>query len=239
MYKETHSRSIIKTISWRALATITTMVLVYVFIGDLSIAVSVGAIEVILKMLIYFFHERLWDKIKFGRKEIQPMVIWLTGLSRSGKSIVGEHLTVMLRNKGYKVEHLDGHTIRELIPDTGFSRKEVNAHIKRVGYLGKKLEEQGVIVVATFLSPFAESREFVRNLVDNFYEVHISTPVEICARRDDKGIYQKAMDGEINDFPGINVKYEVPPNPKLSINTEEVAYTDAAQLIYKDIKKYL
>ena len=78
MFKETKSRSIIKTISWRVLATLTTIVLVYIFIGDTTIALSVGGIEVILKMLIYFFHERAWDKIKFGRKEVKPAVIWFT-----------------------------------------------------------------------------------------------------------------------------------------------------------------
>ncbi len=239
MYRETNSRSIIKTISWRVLATLTTMVLVYIFIGDLTIAVSVGGIEVVLKMLIYYFHERFWDKIKFGRREIKPMVIWLTGLSRSGKSSIGENLAEILKSKGIKVEHLDGHTIRELVPGTGFSRKEVNDHIKRVGYLGKKLEEQGVVVIATFLSPYSESRDFVSSLVDNYYEVHISTPVDVCAKRDDSGTFQKAMNGEIQNFPGVNVEYEIPKDPKLSIDTSKIAYTDAAEMIYKEIKKYL
>ena len=190
MYKETNTRSLAKTISWRILATLTTITLVYIFIGDATIAFSVGGIEVILKMLIYFLHERGWDKIKFGRKEIKPMVVWITGLTRSGKSEIGRILAEMLKDKGHKVEHLDGHTIREVISGTGYSRKEVNDHIKRVGYLAKKLEEQGVIVVASFLSPFRESREFVSELVDNYNEVYISTPMEVCASRDNKGIYK-------------------------------------------------
>jgi adenylylsulfate kinase len=105
MYKETNTRSIVKTISWRILATITTVSLVYIFIGDVSVALSVGGIEVFLKMFIYFLHERGWDKIKFGRKEIKPIVVWITGLSRSGKSEIGKNLTNLLKEKGHKVEH--------------------------------------------------------------------------------------------------------------------------------------
>jgi len=239
MYKETNTRSIVKTISWRILATITTMSLVYIFIGDMTIAISVGGIEVFLKMFIYFVHERAWDKIKFGRKEIKPVVIWITGLSRSGKSEIGKNLTNLLKEKGHKVEHLDGHTIREVIPGTGHSRHEVNEHIKRVGYLSKKLEEQGVIVVATFLSPYKESRDYVSNLVDNYKEIYISTPMEVCAARDDNGIFERAKKGEIKDFPGVDVEYELSEKPMLTIDTTTTSTENAAKLIFNEIKKYL
>ncbi|MDA3862225.1 MAG: adenylyl-sulfate kinase [Melioribacteraceae bacterium] len=239
MYRETNLRSIVKTISWRVLATATTIALVYVFIGDVSVALSVGGIEVFLKMLIYFLHERGWDKIKFGRKEIKPIVIWITGLSRSGKSEIGKSLTKLLKEKGHKAEHLDGHIIREVIPGTGHSRLEVNEHIKRVGYLAKKLEEQGVIVVASFLSPYKESREFVSHLVENYKEVYISTPMEVCAARDDKGIYKKALNGEIKDFPGVTVEYEVIENPMLEIDTSNISTNEAAEMILNKIKKDL
>jgi len=177
MYKESNTRSIVKTISWRIIATITTMSLVYIFIGDLTVAVSVGGIEVFLKMFIYFLHERGWDKIKFGKKEIKPAVIWITGLAKSGKKYVAKELVDLLKEKGFKVEYIDGHSIREIMSETGYSREEVNLHIKRVGYLAKKLEEQGVFVVTSFLSPFRESREFVKNLCNNFHEIHIDTPL--------------------------------------------------------------
>lgn len=218
MYKESHSRSIIKTISWRILATLTTMALVYIFIGDLTIALSVGGIEIVLKMLVYFIHERVWDKIKFGKKEVEPAVIWLTGLVRSGKSEIAKAVVDKLRKKGYKAEHLDGHTIRHLFPETGYTKHEVNEHIKRVGYLAKKLEEQGVFVVASFVSPYKESREFVKNLCNNYIEVHVSTPIEVCMKRDTSGIYDKAKNGEIKNFPGIDIKYELPENRSVEID---------------------
>jgi len=239
MYKESKSRSVVKSISWRILATLTTITLVYIFIGDFTIAISVGGIEVFLKMVVYFLHERAWDKIKFGRHEIQPFVVWLTGLARSGKSAIGTELSEALRGKGLKVEHLDGHSVRNLFPQTGFTRNEVNRHIKRVGYLASKLENQGVFVVASFLSPYKESRKFVQDNCKNFIEVHISTPADVCEANDNKGIYKKAKNGEIINFPGINIEYEKPENPDLEIDTTNISNKDAATKIFNHLKKYL
>ncbi len=235
MYKETHLRSIIKTISWRALATLTTMSLVYIFIGDMTIALSVGGIEVVLKMLVYFVHERAWDKIKFGRKEYKPAVIWITGLVRSGKAEIASALVKDLEEKGMKVEFLNGHNIRNLFPETGFSREEVNEHVKRVGYLASRLEKRGIFVVASFVSPYAESREFVRNICDNFVEIHVSTPLEICEQNDDSGIYKKAREGKIKHLAGVDVEYEIPENPLVRIDTSKQTYKDIAPQLMKTL----
>jgi len=237
MYKETKARSIVKTISWRILATLTTIVLVYIFIGDVSIALSVGAIEVFLKMLVYFLHERAWDKIMFGKKEIKPAVIWLTGLAKSGKKYIAKELVELLKEKGFKVEYIDGHSIRELMPETGHSKEEVNLHIKRVGYLAKKLEEQGVFVVASFLSPFRESREFVRSLCHNFYEVHVDTPLGECIKRDDTGIYKKAKSGEIKNLPGFDIEYEEPLNGAMKFDITKLEPKAVAKQIYDEVSK--
>ena len=239
MFKESKLRSIIKSLSWRLLATLTTILIVYIFVGDTKIALTIGGIEVFLKMLVYFIHERLWEKIRFGRREIKPLVIWITGLSRSGKSGIGRLLTEKLRRQGYKTEHLDGHSIRDLFPETGFSRKDVNRHIKRVGFLARKLEEQGVVVVATFLSPYEESREFVREITNHYFEVYISTPATVCAARDQKGIYARAVAGELENFPGVNSEYEVPKQPDLVIDTSETGQDEAASIIFSRIKKRL
>ncbi len=239
MYKETKTRSIVKTISWRILATLTTITLVYIFIGDVSVAVSVGAIEVFLKMLVYFLHERAWDKIKFGRKEIKPAVIWLTGLAKSGKKEIAKEVVQLLRDKGFKVEYIDGHSIRELFPEIGYSKEQVNLHIKRVGLLAKKLEEHGVFVVASFLSPYKESRQFVRNLCDNFFEIYVSTPLEICINRDDTGIYNLAKEGKITNLPGVDVKYEIPENADLIIDISKTNAKEASKIVYNKISKYI
>ena len=235
MYKESHLRSILKTISWRFWATLTTVSLVLVFVGRLDLALKVGGFEVVLKLLIYFLHERAWDKIKFGKKEIKPTVIWLTGLARSGKSAIANSLVEKLKEKGFRADHLDGHTIRHLFPETGYTKSEVNEHIKRVGYLASKLEEQGIFVVASFLSPYKESREFVKSICKNYMEVYVSTPLEVCEERDTTGIFKKARNGEVQNFPGINAPYEIPANGVLNVDTSNVSVEEAADNIFDNI----
>ena len=144
-----------------------------------------------------------------------------------------------MRQNGYKSEHLDGHSIRDLFPETGYSRTEVNRHIKKVGYLARKLEEQGVVVVATFLSPYRESREFVQEMVENYFEVYISTPAAVCAARDKKGVYKKAEAGLIENFPGVNVEYEAPVNPEMIVDTSIINQNEAAERIFSVLKKRL
>ena len=176
MFIEQKRRSIIKTISWRFWATTTTIALVFLFVGEVKIAFSIGVIEVVLKMVLYFLHERFWNRIKFGKKEAKPAVFWFTGLSGAGKSTLSENFYTILKEKGLKVEHLDGDSIRDIFPKTGFSKEERNRHIRRVGVLASKLEKNGVIVIASFISPYQETRDFVRNLCTNFVEIHVSTP---------------------------------------------------------------
>ncbi|MDZ7767108.1 MAG: adenylyl-sulfate kinase [Melioribacteraceae bacterium] len=160
--------------------------------GDESVALSVGGIEVFLKMLVYFFHERAWDRIKFGKKQITPAVIWLTGLAKSGKKEIAFELEKLLKNRGFKTEFIDGHSVRGLIHDYGFEKHEVNSHVERVGVFAKRMEDQGIFVIASFLSPYQESRKTVREICNNFHEVFVNTPVDVCEKRDDTGVYAKA-----------------------------------------------
>ena len=237
MFQESKIRSIVKTISWRFWATLTTVVLVLIFVGKPTIALTIGGLEVVIKMIIYFVHERTWNAIKFGKHEIKPSVIWITGLARSGKSEIASKLTEKLKKKGLKAEHLDGHSIRHLFPEIGFNREAVNEHIKRVGYLASKLEEQGVFVVASFLSPYSESREFVKSICKNYSEIYISTPLEECEKKDTTGIYAKAKNGELQNFPGVSAPYEAPSNGVLSIDTSEVSIEDSVEKIFNYVKR--
>jgi len=231
MFRESNGRSIVKTISWRLLATLTTAAIVYAFTGKLNIALAVGGIEVLLKLVLYYFHERTWNKISYGKKEIIPKVIWLTGLSGSGKSTIAEGLYKKIQSRGLKVEYLDGDRVRNIFPKTGFSKEERDRHVKRIGFLASMLEKNGVIVVAAFISPYEESRKFVRDLCNNFIEVHVSTPLEECKRRDIKGLYAKAEKGEIKNFTGIDDPYEVPLQPELSFDTTNITVDEAVNRI--------
>lgn len=160
-----------------------------------------------------------------------PCVIWITGLPAAGKTTIGSSLAQVLKEKGLRVEHLDGDRIRKLIPGTGFSKEERNSHIRRVGYLAALLEKNGVTVVASFISPYRQAREFVRNQCSQFIEVYLSTPLEECERRDPKGLYQKARLGEIKQFTGIDDPYEVPENPEIEINTSNKTPEETVRLL--------
>ena len=160
-----------------------------------------------------------------------PAVVWFTGLSGSGKSSIAEWVAGELRGLGLPVESLDGDVMRRVFPDTGFSRAERDAHVKRVGYLASRLEFHGVTVIAAFVSPDRDSRDFVRHLCRNFVEVHVATPLDECERRDVKGLYAKARRGDIQEFAGINGLYEPPISPELIVDTSTVSIEDAGRRV--------
>ena len=237
MQYETKKRSILKAISWRTWATITTAVLVFVFTGKFALAITIGLLEVFAKMGLYFFHERLWQKIGYGKKEIPSFVLWFTGLPASGKKELADRIYQQLRTDKLKVERLDSHDVRPLFPETGFSPEEVNRHVKRAGHLCGMLEKNGVIVVASFVSPYAKSRRFARSVATNFVEVYMRSTVEACEQRDDKGHYAKARAGEYQNFPGVDVDYDVPETPEITIDVDGISKDDAVSQVVGYLRK--
>ena len=165
------------------------------------------------------------------------MVLWLTGLSGAGKSTISAHVSGELRRRGLPVEQLDGDSIRHIFPNTGFSKPERDAHIRRVGYLASKLEQHGVYVVVSLVSPYRESRDFVRGICRMFVEVHLATPLAECERRDVKGLYAKARRGEIRNFTGIDDPYEPPLSPELVMDTSGLSVEDAGRRIFETLRK--
>lgn len=166
-------------------------------------------------------------------KKWKPTVLWFTGLSGSGKSTISERLFEVIKERGYEVEHLDGDVIRDIFPKTGFSEAERNAHIKRVGFLASRLQAHKVFVIASFVSPYKEARDFVRDLCEDFTEIYISTPFEECERRDVKGLYEQARKGEIKNFTGLDDPYEAPENPELEIDTTDISLDEAVNQVIK------
>jgi adenylylsulfate kinase len=237
MFKESGLRSATKALSWRFWATVTTMVLVYVFTGTLKVALAIGGLEVILKMIIYFFHERVWDRIRWGKKEVTPFVLWITGLPGSGKTSLANRVSERLSKNGYRIERLDGDTVRRIFPATGFSKDDRNVHIQRVGHLASMLEKNGIIVIASFISPYQATRGFVRGLCRNFVEIHMSTPLEVCEQRDQKGIYEKARRGEIKKFTGIDDPYEPPSAADLTVNAARESVDVSAKKVLQFLQK--
>lgn len=239
MYSEKKRRSLIKAISWRVLATLTTILIVFILTKEIVLAAAIGGIEVVAKMVLYFFHERVWNRVGFGRKEIKPFVLWFTGLSGAGKSTLADKVYEDLKRRGCRVERLDGDVVRTMFPNTGFSKEERDKHIRRVGLLAQTLERNGVIVIASFISPYQETRDFVRGLCHNFVEVYVKASLETCEKRDVKGLYKKARAGEITQFTGIDDPYEVPQNPEIVIDTNKETLQQSTQNLLNKMKKLL
>ena len=125
--------------------------------------------------------------------------------------------------RGVEVEYIDGDALREVFPNTGFTRAEREEHLRRTGYMASRLAEHGVTVVASFVSPYRESRDFVRKLCREFVEIYVATPLDECERRDVKGLYARARRGEIKNFTGIDDPYEPPENPELTLDTRALS----------------
>ena len=129
--------------------------------------------------------------------------------------------------KKEKVEWLDGDQVREVFPQTGFSKSARNDHLKRIGFLASRLQAHGVSVICSFVSPYQESRDFARKLSQKFIEVYVSTPLEICEKRDVKGHYAKARSGKIQNFTGVSGEFEVPKNTELVIDASKMTVEQA------------
>ncbi|MFW5451900.1 MAG: adenylyl-sulfate kinase [Methylophagaceae bacterium] len=237
MFIETKKRSLIKGISWRFLATTTTIIIVYVFFGRLDLAIAAGILESVAKIFLYFFHERIWQKIKFGKQRIEPFNLWFTGLPSSGKSTLADAVFAELNKNDIPLERIDSKDIRDVIPDVGFERDDRHRHLTRVGHLIKTLQNNSVSSIASFVSPYNESRQVIKEMTNNYVEVYVKASLDTCKKRDIKGVYKKAESGELKNFTGISDVYEEPESPHIVIDSELESIDDAASRIVQFIKK--
>jgi adenylylsulfate kinase len=156
-------------------------------------------------------------------------VLWFTGLSGSGKTTVADLVEAALRERGAAIERLDGDEVREhLSKGLGFSKADRDTNILRIGYVAGLLSKHGVGVITSAISPYAATREQVRAMTTNFTEIFVDAPLEECIRRDEKGLYAKAIAGEIDAFTGISDPYEAPQRPELHLRTDREAPGDSA-----------
>ena len=156
-------------------------------------------------------------------KPDETAVLWFTGLSGSGKTTIATQVHQELVRRGVEVEYLDGDALRSVFPNTGYTRAEREEHLRRTGYMASRLAAHGVTVVASFVSPYRESRDFIRALCHRFVEIYVATPLAECERRDPKGLYARARRGEIVNFTGIDDPYEAPENPELTLDTRTLS----------------
>lgn len=237
MFKETLTRSVVKASSYRILGTLQTVVIVYFISSDFKLSIMAGSADLFGKILLYALHERIWNKISFGKRRIIPRVIWLFGLSGAGKTTIAEKVVQKLRAKNLAVEYLDGDTIRALFPTTGFERQERIDHIKRVGLLASSLEKNNVFVVVALITPFEEARDFVRKLCKNFILTYVKAPLAICEKRDVKGLYKKARAGEIKNFTGIDSPFDEPSTADLVLDTTQLDLDSCIKSVMQKIGK--
>jgi adenylylsulfate kinase len=159
-------------------------------------------------------------------------VLWLTGLSGAGKSTIAAKLGPALAERGHRVELLDGDEVRtNLCQGLGFSREDRDTNIARIGYVAGKLAKHGVAVLVAAISPYRQARDRVRAEVENFVEIHVAAPVSTCAERDVKGLYAKALSGEIKQFTGISDPYEPPLAPEIVLHTEAETVDESVEQV--------
>ena len=167
--------------------------------------------------------------------------LWFTGLSGSGKTTIAHLVGPELDRRGLVVEYLDGDTVRtHLSKELGFSKEDRDTHIERVGWVASRLTRQGGAVIAAAISPYELTRRKARELVEEFgtfVEVYVRASVDECARRDVKGLYEKAFKGEIKEFTGVNDPYEEPTAPELVIDTESVGAEEGAALVVAKLEE--
>jgi adenylyl-sulfate kinase len=167
--------------------------------------------------------------------------LWFTGLSGSGKTTIAHIVGPELERRGHIVEYLDGDTVRmHLSKGLGFSKEDRDTNIERIGWVASRLTRHGAAVIASAISPYAETRGTARSLVEEwgtFVEVHVKASVDECARRDVKGLYAKAFAGEIKGFTGVDDPYEAPFAPELVIDTEQHAPDKSARLIVAKLEE--
>jgi adenylylsulfate kinase len=163
--------------------------------------------------------------------------LWFTGLSGAGKTTIAEIVEHELRERGRRVEVLDGDIVRtNLSKGLGFGRDDRNINVLRIGFVANLLTRNGVAVIVSAISPYKEARDQVRRRIVDFVEVFVDAPLEVCAERDVKGLYQKAFAGEIPQFTGVSDPYEPPAAPDLVLKTAEEKPQESAHKVVEKLE---
>lgn len=165
-------------------------------------------------------------------------VIWLTGLSGAGKTTIAHALSERLQVEGYKVEILDGDVVRQhFSKGLGFSKEDRIENIRRVAYVAHLLARNGIVVIVALISPYREGRDYARHLIGKFVEVYVKCPLDVLIERDVKGLYARALRGEIPNFTGISDPYEPPSNPEVIVETDKETVQESVDKIWRTLEE--
>jgi adenylyl-sulfate kinase len=164
--------------------------------------------------------------------------LWFTGLSGAGKSTISEQIFERLKTSGAKVELLDGDVVRtHLSKGLGFSKEDRDTNVRRIGFVSELLSRNGVIALVAAISPYREVREEIRGRIGNFVEIYVHCPIEVLAKRDVKGLYKKALAGEIAGFTGVSDPYEPPLRPEVTIDSSREAVDDSVEKVWTKLRE--
>lgn len=170
--------------------------------------------------------------------EHKGFTIWFTGLSGAGKTTLAREVEKRLRARGMKVEVLDGDVVRQnLSKGLGFSKEDRDTNIRRIGFVCKLLTRNNVVAIAAAISPYRDIRDEVRREIGNFVEVYVECPLEVLVERDVKGLYKKALAGEITNFTGVNDPYEPPLNPEVVVHSDRETIEESVEKIMRKLKE--
>ncbi len=166
------------------------------------------------------------------------VTVWFTGLSGAGKTTISRAVAEKLRSHEYKFEILDGDIVRQnLTKDLGFSKEDRDENIRRIGFVSHLLTRNGVIVLVSAISPYKEIRTELKQRIGDFVEVYVNAPVEVCEKRDVKGLYKRARAGEIKNFTGIDDPYEAPPDPTVECRTDREKEEESVEKVLQTLAK--
>lgn len=269
----TIKRHVAKTLTWRLVGTIDTIMLGWIITGNPAVGLTIGGFEMITKMILYYLHERVWFKLNLGlpnrerqRKNRQAVdniraqsfkisrrlrnkqnnhasfVIWFTGLSGSGKSTLANGLEQTLFKKGIQCYILDGDNVRLGINnDLDFSESGRKENIRRVSEIAKLMADAGLVVIASFISPYEEDRIRAGKIIgeERFLEIFVDCPLQICEQRDTKGLYRKAREGLIKEFTGISSPYQPPTHPFMTVHTDRENAGQSVESILEYVEQKL
>jgi adenylyl-sulfate kinase len=164
--------------------------------------------------------------------------LWLTGMSGAGKSTISDELMRRFQVGGAKVELLDGDIVRtNLSQGLGFSREDRDTNVRRIGFVAELLSRNGVIVVVAAISPYRSTRDEVKSRIANFVEVHVECPIEVLAARDVKGLYKKALAGEVGNFTGISDPYEPPLDAAVTVRSDRETVAESVEKIWLELER--
>ena len=234
---DSKQRSFWKAITWRLFAIVLLSVITFVTTNDIKFTTLITLCYHSIQVLMFFMHERLWNYIKWGKTK--GMFIQMTGLSGAGKTTLARAVENRLKIRGYKVEVIDGDEYREgLCNDLGFSKEDRNTNIRRLGFVGKVLSRNNVITIMSAINPYDTIRkELEKNC--GAKTVFIKCRLEECIHRDVKGLYAKALSGEIKNFTGVSDPFEEPNDAALVIDTAQLSIEESVVVLERYITQNL